>query len=168
MNKEFSDKMAASGYKVLMIITGGGMTAATESTKHGGASRWFHGASLPYAYEMSDLYTNGNKPVVGESTARLMSVLASDFHGLLDLEDVPWISASCTAALVSEGERVGREHRAYIDINRNHEHFAYKLSLEPLDRDWQEQILAQVFCNLILHHTASDEAMQYPGLELLQ
>ena len=165
MDSQFSNIMAASGYKVGMIITGGGMTAATESTRHGGASSWFLGAELPYAYSWS------GKRMADPSARRVTQEAADDMamdlwsdHKVQGAGNLT-IAASCTAALVSEGEREGRQHRAFITICRNNDTyprlFSYCLKLRPQSRNKQEHTVASIYCALIHHHTQSDEPLEH-------
>lgn len=168
MNKWFSDDMGATGYKVTMIITGGGMTAATESTKRGGASKWFQGAYLPYDVEM----TKSLMGVIG--SPKMVSPETADALVQNHREDGKPMSMciASTSKLTYEGEREGRSHEAYIALSRcnaqsEYRRFLYHLEIELGDRLFQENIVSGTICNLLLHHSSSDEEMQFPGLELL-
>jgi len=167
MNKQFSDKMAETGFKVFMLITGGGMSAATETTRHGGASRWFIGASLPYAGEVSADYCWDDTSRVSAKAAAEMAWAASNIHHGIDRVQGNKIVAVCTAKLTYEGERAGREHAAYFHYMINNTEYSYKLVLQPDTRAGQELTTGNVYCALMLHHTASTEALQFPGLEQL-
>jgi hypothetical protein len=172
MNKKFSDKMAASGYKVFMIITGGGMTAATESTRHGGASAWFLGASLPYSLELSADYCWDEDSRVTSKVAQDMVDSASAIHNGIDRTKGLRIIASCTAVLTCENERENREHLAYICISVDQKHggykeFNYRVDLKPGSRQAQEDALATTYTDLLLHHTQSSQRMVHPELALL-
>lgn len=168
MNKQFSDDMGATGYKVTMIITGGGMTAATESTKSGGASKWFQGAYLPYNGEM----TKSLMGVIG--SPKMVSPETADALVQNHWENGKPMSMciASTSKLTYEGEREGRSHDAYIALSRcnahrDHGYFLYHLKIEPGDRLFQENIVAESICALLLHHTSSDEELQFLGLKLL-
>lgn len=165
MDKEFSQKMAATGRKVFMLITGGGMMAATESTKHGGASAWFAGASLPYATELSRDYV-WEGPLVSANAAEAFAYQADNIHRAL-CEIPNLMTCVCTAKLTYEGEREGREHYAFIYIIRDGLEMSYKVELSSeMERIEQETYLAMTFCLLILHHATEDEP--YTKLETVQ
>ena len=155
MNKEFSNKMAATGKKVFMIITGGGMTAATESTRHGGASGWFIGACLPYATELSREYV-WRGPLVSMSAAMSFAYQADNIHrGLSEANNV--MMAVCTAKLKYDGEREGREHCAFVAFTRPGFEICYKVALPAdMERVEQEALLGTTFCLLMLHHARED------------
>lgn len=168
MNKWFSDDMGATGYKVTMIITGGGMTAATESTKRGGASKWFQGAYLPYDVEMTKSLMGviGSPKMVSPETADALVQNHRRTGKSMSM------CIASTSKLTYEGEREGRSHEAYIALSRCNDqseygHFLYHLEIELGDRLFQENVVAGTICNLLLHHSSSDEEMQFPGLELL-
>ena len=167
MNKQFSDKMAETGFKVFMLITGGGMSAATETTRHGGASRWFIGASLPYAGEVSADYCWDDTSRVSAKAAAEMAWAASNIHHGIDRVQGNKIVAVCTAKLTYEGERAGREHAAHLHYMINNTEYSYKLTLQPGTREEQERACGNAYCALILHHATSDETVTLSGLEQL-
>lgn len=114
----FNEMMKTQPHKILFTITGGGMEAATIATRYGGASSWFYGAFLPYAYRMSSLaiFEDTGIKMVSREAALQMADLSCRMHSLEDEEN--YISVSATSKLAYEGEREGRAHVAYIGIEQ--------------------------------------------------
>jgi len=172
MFKDFSKKMEGRGYKVAMVITGGGMTAATEPTKYGGASRWFLGAELPYDRgwadrfaEMADEFTDEDL-LVPSVSARYSQLIVSALSSLVESE-VPTIYVSCSAKLTYEGERGGREHCAFITVLHPAGITTYKAKLLLSSRDIQEQTVASFICKLVLHHTSTEKPYECDALTVV-
>lgn len=140
--------------KISMILTGGGSLAISELLKHGGASKVFIGACVPYNTEVliDGLGYTPDKFVskkVAIDLAHKMKIPLSIEGNLLTI--------SCTASLRKNSqEREGRVHEAYIAtyyINHNKYYSCtdcyHVIFNEERTREQEEELLANILLSII-------------------
>lgn len=169
MQRKFVDKILNSGYKASLIITGGGTGAIANLLRYGGGSKFLLNAEIPYA-KLAFLQASCgiDKDFVSQTACqRLAECAFVDSQCFVPTEDekAPLIGVACTAKLAYDGERIGREHCAYIGIESGDGSNAYYLFDFPqqMSREEQEDFLAEGILACIFLFVTKDERYQLPS-----
>lgn len=147
-----------SGHKLSATISGGGTSFFPRLLEAGGASALLVKGSIPYG--LTSLHTeaapwHSGQGAVSQQTAESITInLEQASHWLSPEERVNHVSLSSTAAMKSEGEREGREHRAWISLRGDHKpNKSFKISLPSyLSRIEQEDYLAELLLEMLAEY----------------
>jgi len=115
-------RMHKTPHKVAMAITGGGAEVIGELLRHGNGSATLLEAVVPYDQAAFTQYIRGVpdkfcSPEAARDLAMAAFLRAIEFerHAPVGKENLIGLGASCSLAK-PDGERTGREHRAYIAV----------------------------------------------------
>lgn len=128
----------ASGFKAVLVVSGGGSSAVHRLLSHPGASRFVLDVRIPYAaLAMEQFLGHAPRSACSMQTARDLAASAFEVamrHGGRVL------GISCTAALRTNRERKGTD-RAFMCIKSAEGMVERELELPPGSRAEQEAIL---------------------------
>lgn len=157
-----------SGFRAVLVATGGGSGALNTLLSTPGASRFVVEACMPYSPEALERFLSG-KPGQAVSFATARALAEKAFSRCLDSrerqhsgENLPSIGMACTAALQTDRERRG-ENRAFICIKTAAAEKIYALHLSKTSRESQEQLLSGWLLTLIAQATGAERGLMLPG-----
>jgi len=129
----------SGNYKFVVAITGGGSEFISDRLVEGGASSYLLEATIPYSQESLKEYVNGvREKFCSDSTARQMA-MAAHLRGIkLGYANTIGIGAS-SSLTKPDGEREGRDHRAFVSVCFHPYIFSVSLDLNKLEIDGREQ-----------------------------
>lgn len=139
-------KIHETPHKAVLAITGGGAEAIGELLRYGGGSATLLEAVVPYDQKAFDSFVRGTPDKYCSPGAARDLAMAAFQRGVgfaNTSENIVGIGAS--SSLVKDGERVGREHHAYIAVQTAYETTSYTLSLHGNDysREQEERLVAE-------------------------
>jgi len=105
---------------LVLAVTGGGIAAVTDLLLVPGASRTVLEVTVPYAQSALSALTGGDGGAVSTETAQRMAEAAyGRALALRPTSDVPVVGVACTAALVTDRERRGKDRAclAWVGVN---------------------------------------------------
>jgi len=159
VNPERIERILNSGFRAVLVTTGGGSGALNALLTTPGASRFVVEAHVPYSPEALERFL-GEKPEhsVSPVAARKLAEVAfkSQVSGLR------FISVSCTAALQTDRERRG-DDRAFIFIKTAETEKVYALYLSKTSREEQEKLLSDWLLVLIAQAVGAERGLMLPG-----
>ena len=142
------EAIQSSGYKAVLVVTGGGVGAIHALLEHPGASRFVLDVQIPYSAAALDEFL-GEAPAsaCSEETARRLAARA--FERASRLAPHAALGIACTAALQTTRERRGSD-RAYICIQSENRTICQHLEIDPGTRSQQDawvsgSLLAKIF-----------------------
>jgi hypothetical protein len=169
VNAERIERILNSGFRAVLVTTGGGSGALHALLATPGASRFVADAQIPYSPEALERFI-GEKAAhsCSPETARKLAAAAfrfqiSDFPPAADpakKDNVLFVS--CTAALQTDRERRG-DDRAFICIKTAEAEKIYALHFSKTSRAEQEAILSGWLLVLIAQATGAERGLMLPG-----
>ena len=144
--KDLVKKIHATPYKAVVAITGGGTEAIGELLRHGDGSKTLIEAVVPYDQTAFDAFVRGRPDKYcspGAARDLAMAAFQLGVNRIGNHENM--IGVGCSASLVKDIEREGREHHAYIAIQTADETTSYTVVLHGhgLCREEEETITAE-------------------------
>ncbi|MFA6173697.1 MAG: hypothetical protein WC701_08405 [Kiritimatiellales bacterium] len=158
-----------SGFRAVLVTTGGGSSALNALLTKPGASRFVIEAHVPYSPEALERFL-GEVPAqsVSVETARALAKKAIENVGqascLSGQAGSPscFMGVACTAALQTDRERRG-EDRAFICIKTADAEKVFALYLSKTSREEQEKLLSDRLLILIAQATGAERGLMLPG-----
>lgn len=115
---DLNKRLAASGQRFALAVTGSGMTGATEFFTEPGASAFLDEVRAPYSFGASRRLCgwalDDPRKIVCEETSRALA--KGIWRASYDWRDVPetGIGIGMTGKLIQDHERAGREHEVWV------------------------------------------------------
>lgn len=159
MNASRIERILNSGFRAVLVTTGGGSGALHALLSTPGASRFVADARIPYSSEaLADFIGEKVEHSCSPKTAVLLSrqAFASQASSLKPL------SISCTAALQTDRERKGGD-RAFICIKTAEAEKLYALYFSKTSRAEQEALLSDWLLVLIAQAVGAERGLLLPG-----
>ncbi len=159
MNSERIERILNSGFRAVLVTTGGGSSALNAILTTPGASRFVAEAHVPYSPEALERFL-GEKPEhsVSPATAGKLASAAFKFQG----SGFKFLSIACTAALQTDRERRG-EDRAFICIKTAEGEKRYAIYFSKTSRAEQEALLSDWLLVLIAQAVGAERGLMMPG-----
>lgn len=159
MNSERIERILNSGFRAVLVTTGGGSGALHVLLTTPGASRFVADAQIPYSPEALSSYL-GEEVAHSCSleTARKLAAAAFKFP----VSNFKLLSISCTAALQTARERRG-DDRAFICIKTAEAEKLYALYFSKTSRAEQEALLSDWLLILIAQAVGAERGLVLPG-----
>jgi hypothetical protein len=177
MNPNRIERILNSGYRAVLVTTGGGSGALNALLSTPGASRFVIEAHVPYSPEALERFL-GEKPEhsVSPATARKLAgkafgsatdIVESALRADLRSESARYtnsrcIGIACSAALQTDRERRG-EDRAFICIKTAEAEKVYALYFFKTSRTEQESLLSDWLSVLIAQAVGAERGLMLPG-----
>jgi nicotinamide mononucleotide (NMN) deamidase PncC len=151
-NDNLIETIQSSGFKAVVVVTGGGFGAVHALLSHPGASRFVFEVQVPYSSEaMFDYLGENLDQACSSEAATTLAQRAFERALIFSLSgkvSSPILGIACTSALQTNRERKG-EDRAFVCIKSRKKEFSRKLAIPSGSRAEQEAILSDAFLNLI-------------------
>lgn len=155
------NKIINSGFSAGLVITGGGCGVIGTLLKNGGGSNFLKFGYVPYSRESLSAYIyqfldDPIKRSVCEECVNVISeiayldVLGDELEINFNTDRNKIIGVGCSAKLISNGEREGREHKAYVGICSESRKEIYEFSPTAKTRFEQEEELEEFILNKII------------------
>ena len=153
------ERILNSGYRAVLVTTGGGSSALNALLTTPGASRFVVEAHVPYSTEALERFL-GEVPAqsVSPETARALAETAFKFQ----VSGFKFLAVACSAALQTDRERRG-DDRAFICIKTAESEKVYALFLSKTSREEQEKLLSDWLLVLIAQATGAERGLMLPG-----
>src|SRR5262252_1876362 len=134
----------------VIVLTGGGTEAIGELLRHGNGSNTLLEAVVPYSTAALDDFLHGKpEKYCSESCARQLAMAAFQRATVLAGGGIPVFGLSATCSLVKKGERVGRQHRAFIGLQTANKTISQALELaRSRSREEEEHVVAESILNM--------------------
>ena len=159
MNPDRIERILDSGYKAVLVTTGGGSSTLNALLTMPGASRFVVDAQIPYSPEALSTY-------LGEEVEQSCSPLTAQKLAQAALKPqatgLKSISISCAAALQTDRERRGAD-RAFICIKTEQVEKLYSLYFSKTSREEQEALLSDWLLILIAQAVGAERGLLLPG-----
>ncbi len=152
-----------SGFRAVLVTTGGGSGRLNALLSRPGASRFIADAQIPYSPEALERFL-GEKAEHSVSPATARALTEKAFFQCLEHSDekVPNIGIGCTAALQTNRERKG-DDRAFICIKTAEAEKLYALYFSKTSRAEQEKLLSEWLLVLIVQAVGAERGLLLPG-----
>lgn len=156
MSAERIARIFDSGFRAVLVTTGGGSGALHSLLSTPGASRFITEAHVPYSSEALERFL-GEKPkqAVSPATAR---ALANEGQA----SSLSAVAVSCTASLQTDRARRG-DDRAFICIKTEASEKLYALYFSESSRAEQEALLSGWVLTLIAQAVGAERGLMLPG-----
>ncbi len=178
MNPNRIERILDSGYKAVLVTTGGGSSALNALLTTPGASRFVADAQIPYSPEALERFL-GEKPEQSVSPAAARKLADVAFANSPPSEGCPTsravavrrrkggvgsrrIGIACSAALQTNRERRGAD-RAFICIKTKQAEKLYALHFSKTSREEQEALLSDWLLVLIAQAVGAERSLMLPG-----
>lgn len=177
MNSDRIERILNSGFRAVLVTTGGGSGALHALLTTPGASRFVADAHIPYSPEaLERLLGEKAEHSVSPATARALAEKAF-FQCLENVDAVssprfpasehsggkfPNIGISCTSALQTDRERRG-DDRAFICIKTAETEKLYALCFSKTSRAAQEALLSEWLLVLIAQAVGAERGLMLSG-----
>jgi len=168
VSPERIERILNSGWRAVLVTTGGGSSALNALLTTPGASRFVIEAHVPYSPEALERFL-GETPEQSVSPATAIKLAQQAFEQSPPSEGCPkggvglkTIGVSCTAALQTDRERRG-EDRAFICIKTATAEKVFALCLSRTSREEQEKLLSDWLLTLIALATGAERGLILPG-----
>jgi nicotinamide mononucleotide (NMN) deamidase PncC len=140
------ESIHSSGYKVALVVAGGGSGAVHSLLSNPGASRFLFEAQVPYSPEAMFDYL-GERLESYCSAQAAVTLAARAFERALTFSlsstgSVPILGISCSAALQTRRERKG-DDRAFVGIKSRTEEIVRELTVPDGSREEQEAFVSK-------------------------
>ncbi len=159
MNSKRIERILDSGYKAVLVTTGGGSTALNALLTTPGASRFVADAQIPYSPEALERFLGGE---VEQSCSSKTAVKLAREAFKVQVSNFKFLSVSCTAALQTTRERRGAD-RAFICIKTSESEKLYALHFSKTSREEQEVFLSEWLLVLIAQAVGVERGLMLPG-----
>jgi len=159
VNPERIERILNSGWRAVLVTTGGGSSALNALLTTPGASRFVIEAHVPYSPEALERFL-GETPEQSVSPATAIKLSGVAFKS--QASSLKSLSVSCTAALQTDRERRG-EDRAFICIKTDAAEKVFALYLSRTSREEQEKLLSDWLLTLIALATGAERGLILPG-----
>jgi nicotinamide mononucleotide (NMN) deamidase PncC len=157
VNPQRIERILSSGFRAVLVTTGGGSGALNALLSTPGASRFVTEAHVPYSPEALERFLGGKADhSVSPETALKLARAAFKFQ----VSGFNFLSVSCTAALQTDRERRG-DDRAFICIKTAESEKLYALYFSKTSRAEQEKLLSDWLLALIAQ--AVERGLMLPG-----
>ena len=157
MSSERIERILNSGFRAVLVTTGGGSGALHALLSTPGASRFVADAQIPYSPEALERFLGEKiEHSCSPGAARKLTETA-----VRDLESGV-IGISCSAALMTNRERRG-DDRAFICIKTAESERLYALYFSKTSRAEQEALLSDWLLILIAQATGAEHGLMLPG-----
>lgn len=152
------EAVQASGYKAVIVVSGGGSGAVHALLSHPGASRFVLEAQVPYSPEAMFDYL-GETPVsaCSEETVRLMAEKALDRASRFTDHASHATGIACTAALQTNRKRKGND-RAFVCIKSREKEIVQELELSTGSRSEQEEAVSSALLSMVAEFMGREKA----------
>lgn len=159
MNPERIERILNSGFRAVLVTTGGGSSALNALLTTPGASRFVVEAHVPYSPEALERFL-GERPEHSVSPAAASKLAEVAFKS--QVSGFRFLSVSCTAALQTDRERRG-EDRAFICLKTAAAEKVYAIYLSKTSREEQENLLSDWLLVLIAQAVGAERGLMMPG-----
>ncbi len=159
MKSDRIERILNSGYRAVLVTTGGGSSALNALLTTPGASRFVIETHVPYSPEALEQFL-GEKPEHSVSPETAIKLAQATFKS--QVSDFKFLSVACTAALQTDRERRG-EDRAFICIKTAGAKKLYALHFSKTSRAEQEELLSDWLLVLIAQATGAERGLMMPG-----
>jgi hypothetical protein len=159
VNAERIERILNSGFRAVLVTTGGGSGALNALLITPGASRFVTEAHVPYSPEALERFL-GEKPEQSVSPATAVHLADVAFRS--QVSGFKFLSLSCTAALQTDRERRG-DDRAFICIKTAEAEKLYALYFSKTSRAEQEALLSDWLLVLIAQAVGAERGLMLPG-----
>ena len=152
--KTLVEKIHKTPHKTVIAITGGGTEAIGELLRHGNGSATLLEAVVPYDSKAFDNFVRGTPDkYCSPGAARDLAMAA--FQRAVNLTNTHYnmIGIGASSSLAKDGERVGREHHAYIAVQTANQTSTYILSLHNngYSRENEEHLTSNAIIKALGH-----------------
>lgn len=177
MSNQRIERILNSGYRAVLVTTGGGSGALNALLTTPGASRFVIEAHVPYSPEALERFL-GEKPEHSVSPATAVKLAGKAFGSATDIVESALradlrsesarytnsrcIGIACSAALQTDRERRG-EDRAFICIKTGEVEKLYSLYFSKTSRAEQEALLSDWLLVLIAQAVGAERGLMLPG-----
>lgn len=163
MSAERIERILNSGWRAVLVTTGGGTGALHALLSTPGASRFIIDARIPYSPEALERFL-GEKPgqSVSPETAHKLAVVAFNSQHPISNNQYSAAGIACTAALQTDRERRG-DDRAFICIKTADAEKLYALYFSGTSRAEQEALLSGWLLELIAQAVGAERGLMLPG-----
>jgi nicotinamide mononucleotide (NMN) deamidase PncC len=151
------ERILNSGFRAVLVTTGGGSSALNALLTTPGASRFVIEAHVPYSPEALERFL-GEKSEHSVSPATASKLAQTAVRG----QDTGVIGVSCSAALMTDRERRG-EDRAFICIKTADAEKLCALYFSKTSRAEQEALLSDWLLVLIAQAVGAERGLMLPG-----
>jgi len=146
------ETIQSSGFKAVIVVTGGASGAVHALLSHSGASRFVFEAQIPYSPEalfdyLGEKLGQACSPEAAATLAQRAFERALIFS-LSSKVSFPVLGIACTSALQTNRERRG-EDRAFVCIKSRKKEITRKVEIFPGSRAEQEAVLSEAFLSLV-------------------
>lgn len=159
MSSERIERILNSGFRAVLVTTGGGSGALHALLSTPGASRFVAEAHIPYSPEAMARFL-GETPEQSVSPGTAQKLAAVSFKS--QVSNFKFLSVSCTAALQTDRERRG-EDRAFICIKTATAEKLFALHFSKTSRAEQEALLSDWLLTLISQAVGAERGLMLPG-----
>ena len=157
MNAERIERILNSGFRAVLVTTGGGSSALNALLTTPGASRFVRAAHIPYSSEALEEFL-GEKPEQAVSPATACKLAQTAVRS----QESGVIGVACSAALMTDRQRRG-EDRAFICIKTAAAEKLYALYFSKTSRAEQESLLSDWLLTLIAQAVGAERGLMLPG-----
>ena len=162
MSSERIERILNSGWRAVLVTTGGGSSALNALLTTPGASRFVVEAHVPYSPEALERFL-GETSEHSVSSATACSLARKAFENVGQAGSLSHVmGVSCTAALQTDRERRG-EDRAFICIKTVEAEKLYALCFSKTSRAEQEALLSDWLLVLIAQAVGAERGLMLPG-----
>lgn len=159
MSAERIGRILNSGWRAVLVTSGGGSGALHALLSTPGASRFIIDARIPYSPEAQERFL-GERPEHAVSPATAAKLAEAAFRS--QVSDFRFLAVSCTAALQTDRERRG-DDRAFICIKTDGVEKLYALYFSGTPRAEQEALLSGWLLELIAQTVGTERGLMLPG-----
>ncbi len=157
MSNQRIERILNSGFRAVLVTTGGGSGALNALLTTPGASRFVVEAHVPYSPEALERFL-GETPEQSVSPETASKLAQTAVRG----QDSGVIGVSCSAALMTDRQRRG-EDRAFICIKTGEVEKLYALYFSKTARAEQEALLSDWLLVLIAQAVGAERGLMLPG-----
>jgi len=177
VSTERIERILNSGFRAVLVTTGGGSSALNALLTTPGASRFVVEANIPYSPESLERFL-GETPgqsvspetaskLAGKAFGSATDIVESALRADLRSESARYtnsrcIGIACSAALQTDRERRG-EDRAFICIKTTATEKLYALYFSKTSRAEQESLLSDWLLILIAQAVGAERGLMLPG-----
>jgi hypothetical protein len=165
LNSSRIERILNSGYRAVLVTTGGGSGALNALLTTPGASRFIVDAQIPYSPKALSAYLGEeHEQSCSPATARKLACVAFQQSSEYQTSNIKYHPAgiACTAALQTDRERRG-DDRAFICIKTVEAEKLYVLHFSKTSRAEQEALLSDWLLVLIAQAVGAERGLMLPG-----
>jgi nicotinamide mononucleotide (NMN) deamidase PncC len=159
MKSDLIERILNSGFRAVLVTTGGGSGALNALLTTPGASRFVTEAHVPYSPEALERFL-GEKTESSCSPETAVKLAQASFK--FPVSNFKFLAVSCTAALQTDRERRG-DDRAFICIKTEASEKLYALYFSKTSRAEQEALLSNWLLILIAQAVGAERGLMLSG-----